>query len=251
MGTPNSYFGMVDMEACFAYLRQLNMVSMALRIILAMLMGGLVGFERERKRRPAGFRTYMLVALGAALTMILSQYLDLMLKTQWLAIADGSKTDVSRFGAQVINGVGFLGAGTIIVTGRQEVKGLTTAAGLWASACMGLAIGAGFYECMLVGFLLIELCMRVLPYIENWVMAKARNLNIYIEMDSIENLGNIVARMKAENIMIYDVEIDKEQNAHMSQINALFNVRLPQKQQHTEILAKLSMLDGIIGIEEV
>ena len=147
--------------------------------------------------------------------------------------------------------MGFLGAGTIIVTGRQEVKGLTTAAGLWASACMGLAIGAGFYECMLVGFLLIELCMRVLPYIENWVMAKARNLNIYIEMDSIENLGNIVARMKAENIMIYDVEIDKEQTAHMSQINALFSVRLPQKQQHTEILAKLSMLDGIISIEEV
>ena len=239
------------MGSFFEYLRQLNLVSMVLRIILAMLMGGLVGFERERKRRPAGFRTYMLVALGAALTMILSQYLDLMLKTQWAVIAEGSKTDVSRFGAQVINGVGFLGAGTIIVTGRQEVKGLTTAAGLWASACMGLAIGAGFYECMIVGFLLIELCMRVLPFIENWIMAKARNLNIYIEMDSIENMGNIISRMKAEDITIYDVEIDKEHQAHMSQINALFNVRLSQKQQHTEILAKLSMLDGIISIEEV
>ena len=239
------------MGTCFEYLRQLNIASMLLRIVLAMLMGGLVGFERERKRRPAGFRTYMLVALGAALTVMLSQYLDLMLKTQWAVAADGGKTDVSRFGAQVINGVGFLGAGTIIVTGRQEVKGLTTAAGLWASACMGLAIGAGFYECMLVGFLLIVLCMRVLPFIENWIMAKARNLNIYIEMDSIENLGCIVSRMKAESILIYDVEIDKEQKAHMSQINALFNVRLPQKQQHTEILAMLSMLDGIISIEEV
>ena len=251
IGTPNSYPGMADMGTCFEYLRQLNMASMVLRIVLAMLMGGLVGFERERKRRPAGFRTYMLVALGAALTMILSQYLNLMLNTQWAAIAEGSKTDVSRFGAQVINGVGFLGAGTIIVTGRQEVKGLTTAAGLWASACMGLAIGAGFYECMIVGFLLIELCMRVLPFVENWIMAKARNLNIYIEMDSIENLGNIVGRMKAEDITIYDVEIDKQQQAHMSQINALFYVRLPQKQQHTEILARLSMLDGIISIEEV
>ena len=177
-GTPNSYPEMADMGSFFEYLRQLNLVSMVLRIVLAMLMGGLVGFERERKRRPAGFRTYMLVALGAALTMILSQYLNLMLNTQWAAIAEGSKTDVSRFGAQVINGVGFLGAGTIIVTGRQEVKGLTTAAGLWASACMGLAIGAGFYECMIVGILLIELCMRVLPFVENWIMAKARNLNI-------------------------------------------------------------------------
>ena len=163
---------------------------MMLRIILALLMGGLIGMERERKRRPAGFRTYMLVALGAALTVILSQYLDYMINNPWAEISAsiGVKTDASRFGAQVINGVGFLGAGTIIVTGRQEVKGLTTAAGLWASACMGLAIGAGFYECMIVGFILIFLCMRILPLIENAVMAKARNMNIYVEMDSVENV---------------------------------------------------------------
>ena len=98
---------------------------MMLRIILALLMGGLIGMERERKRRPAGFRTYMLVALGAALTVILSQYLDYMINNPWAEISAsiGVKTDASRFGAQVINGVGFLGAGTIIVTGRQEVKG--------------------------------------------------------------------------------------------------------------------------------
>ncbi len=228
------------------------MVSMVLRIVLAMLMGGLIGFERERKHRPAGFRTYMLVALGAALTLILGQYQDYMMNNGWsdLAVA-WPKADVARFGAQVINGVGFLGAGTIIVTGHQEVKGLTTAAGLWASACMGLAIGAGFYECMLVGFLLIVICMRVLPSVENWIMAKARNLNIYIEMDSIENLGNVVNRMKAEGIILYDVEIDKQQNGQKSQINATFNIQLPQKQHHTEILAMLSMLDGIISIEEV
>ena len=70
----------------------------------------------------------------------------------------------------MINGIGFLGAGTIIVTGRQEVKGLTTAAGLWASACMGLAIGAGFYECVILGFLLIFLSIRLLPYFENWII---------------------------------------------------------------------------------
>lgn len=130
------------------YLRQLNIWSMMLRVLCAMAAGGLVGFEREKKGRPAGFRTYMLVALGAALTIMLSQYLNLMFEGSWKEISDslGIKTDVSRLGAQVINGVGFLGAGTIIVTGRREVKGLTTAAGLWASACMGLAIGAGFYE---------------------------------------------------------------------------------------------------------
>ena len=226
---------------------------MMLRIILALLMGGLIGMERERKRRPAGFRTYMLVALGAALTVILSQYLDYMINNPWAEISAsiGVKTDASRFGAQVINGVGFLGAGTIIVTGRQEVKGLTTAAGLWASACMGLAIGAGFYECMIVGFILIFLCMRILPLIENAVMAKARNMNIYVEMDSVENVGAIVSLIKSENITLYDLEIDKEQHEHLTQINAVFSLHLPHKEDHPEVLARLSTLDGIITIEEV
>ena len=109
-----------------------------------------IGLERGRKGRAAGFRTYMLVCLGAALTMLLGQYEFEMLNFHWQSLSGGQTTDVTRFSAQVINGVGFLGAGTIIVTGRQEVKGLTTAAGLWASACVGLAIGAGFYECVLL-----------------------------------------------------------------------------------------------------
>ena len=209
------------MDEFFAPLRELNIYTMMLRIMLAMLMGGIVGFEREKKRRPAGFRTYMLVALGAALTMILSQYLTYMLNNPWLETANkvGVKTDVSRFGAQVINGVGFLGAGTIIVTGRQEVKGLTTAAGLWASACMGLAIGAGFYECMIVGIVLIVLSMKLLPAIEDAMLAYSRNMTIYVEMDSFENLGNIVNRIKSEGIILYDVEIEKDKIEHMARFS--------------------------------
>ena len=140
---------------CLDFLRELNIWSVMLRLTVAMAFGGLIGMERGKKRRAAGFRTYMLVCLGAALTMLLSQYEYGMLTSAWSQTASqlGIRTDVSRFGAQVINGIGFLGAGTIIVTGRQEVKGLTTAAGLWASACMGLAIGAGFYECVLLAFL--------------------------------------------------------------------------------------------------
>ena len=128
------------------YLRELNFVSIALRLLLSAVIGFSLGMERGRKRRPAGCRTYMLVCMGATLTLLLSQYEYYMLTNRWydLALEIGIRTDVSRFGAQVINGVGFLGAGTILVTGRREVKGLTTAAGLWASACMGLAIGAGF-----------------------------------------------------------------------------------------------------------
>ena len=231
------------------YLRQLNIWSMMLRVLCAMAAGGLVGFEREKKGRPAGFRTYMLVALGAALTIMLSQYLNLMFEGPWKEISDslGIKTDVSRLGAQVINGVGFLGAGTIIVTGRREVKGLTTAAGLWASACMGLAIGAGFYECMLISFLLIVMSMKFLPYIENLIMSKAVNMSVYIEVDNIENLGSVLGFLKREEVRIYEVELDKQQNDHVSQINSL----LPMRCQHTELLAALSTLEGVISIEEV
>ena len=112
------------------YLRELNLASVMLRLSLAMIFGGVIGLERGRKRRPAGFRTYMLVCLGATLTMLLGQYQAVMLDTVWLDTAQkfGSYNDISRFSAQVINGIGFLGAGTILVTGRQEVKGMTTAA---------------------------------------------------------------------------------------------------------------------------
>ena len=121
------------MTETIAYLREFHFASVVLRLALAMLLGGCIGLERERKRRPAGFRTYMLVCLGATLTVLLSLYEFTMVTGPWSDICAeiGIKTDVSRFGAQVINGIGFLGAGTILVTGRQQVKGLTTAAGLW------------------------------------------------------------------------------------------------------------------------
>ena len=235
------------------YLRQLNIWSMMLRVLCAMAAGGLVGFERERKGRPAGFRTYMLVALGAALTIMLSQYFNLMFEGPWKEMCDslGIRTDVSRLGAQVINGVGFLGAGTIIVTGRREVKGLTTAAGLWASACMGLAIGAGFYECMIVGVALIVISMKLLPLIEDAMLSSSRNMTIYVEMDSFENLGNIVNRIKAEGVHLYDVEIEKDKREHMARFSVLCSMRLPRRREHAELLAALSTLDGVVAIDEV
>jgi putative Mg2+ transporter-C (MgtC) family protein len=111
------------------YLREWNTISVIVRLTIAMLCGGLIGLERASKRRAAGFRTYMVVCLGATLAMLLNQYIDHMLVNVWQI---SQTTDAARLGAQVINGIGFLGAGTILVTRRQEVKGLTTAAGLWA-----------------------------------------------------------------------------------------------------------------------
>ena len=142
---------MSSFNEIITYLRGFNDASIILRLAMALLLGGLIGMERERRRRPAGYRTHMLVCLGATLTMLISQHL----------LQKGLALDATRLGAQVISGIGFLGAGTIIVTGRHKVKGLTTAAGLWASACMGLAIGIGFYEGALLTCFIILMTRQV------------------------------------------------------------------------------------------
>ena len=157
---------------------------------------------------------------------------------------------MSRLGAQVINGIGFLGAGTIIVTGHQEVKGLTTAAGLWASACMGLAIGAGFVEGALVGCLLIVLTIVVLTRIERLLMARARNINLYVEFVNVEDVGKIISAIKAQSIRIFDVEIHKSKGIGVNQ-SAVFSIRLPKRMPHTTVLSVLASVEQVRSVEEL
>ena len=249
-GTRRGVVGLIGALNC---LRELNTASVLLRLVLAMLFGGMIGLERGRKGRAAGFRTYMLVCLGAALTMLLSQYEYYMITHDWaeLAAEIGLRTDVSRFGAQVVNGIGFLGAGTIIVTGHQEVKGMTTAAGLWASACTGLAIGAGFYECVLLAFLLISLVIRVLPHVENYIVENARNMNIYVEFNSLDDVGDILNRIKSQDVQIYDVEIDHGREEKSRHPSAVFSIHLNHKQMHTQVLAAISELESVRIIDEI
>ncbi|MBQ2693056.1 MAG: MgtC/SapB family protein, partial [Clostridia bacterium] len=176
------------------YLRDFNTASVFLRLILALVMGGLIGLDRGLRHRPAGPRTYTLVCIGASLTMVLSQYEYVMLTTDWAPMAEavGLRTDVSRFGAQVINGIGFLGAGTVIATNQQKVKGLTTASGLWASACLGLVIGAGFYEAAIFAFLLILVTMWLLRPVEEYFIERSRNINLYVEFRSMGDMGAVL-----------------------------------------------------------
>lgn len=241
------------MLACFDYLRELNAASMFVRLLMAMLFGGLVGLNRQRKHRPAGFRTHMLVCMGAALTMLLSQYEYTMLETVWAARAAsvGSKVDVARFGAQVINGIGFLGAGTIIVTSRQKVQGLTTAAGLWASACMGLAIGAGFYECVILVFVIMMIVFRTLPFVENLLMERARNMNIYVEFQSILDVSPLIGRIKSCDVHIYEVELQRDGMEKGGHPSAVFTIRLNKSMSHAQVLAIISDSPNICTVEEV
>ena len=234
-------------------LRQLNMGSLILRLCLAMFFGGLIGLNRTRKRRAAGFRTYMLVCMGSALTLLMAQYAVVMLNTQWGAIRTQLHltTDVARFSAQVINGIGFLGAGTVLITGRQEVKGLTTAAGLWTSACMGIAIGAGFYEVVIVAFILVVLSVWFLPLIETSMVERASQMNIFVEFKSINHLSGLIASLKAHDVHIYDIDIEREHKKQYTRPNAVIMMHLNRPIQHTKLISALAELDGVYSIKEI
>ena len=207
--------------------------------------------ERGRKHRPAGFRTYILVCVGAALTMILSAYIVAMDAT-WREIAPNfTKTDYSRFGAQVINGIGFLGAGTIIITGKNQVKGMTTAAGLWASACMGLAIGAGFYIGALVGCILIILTVTVFGKIEYFITSRSRNITVYLEFDNTDNITDILENIKSCGVRIFDVELNKASHSASKYPSAILTMRLPKKLSHTGLVAEIAKTESVRMIEEL
>ena len=227
---------------------------MLLRLFVAAFCGGIIGIERGKKRRAAGFRTHMLVCMGAALTMVLGIYLHVMVQSEmWgLSNPDGYRIDVSRFGAQVINGIGFIGAGTIIVTGRQQVKGMTTAAGFWASACMGLAIGAGFYSAALIACVLILLTIVLFSRLESWILSRSRNINLYIEVDGMDGVSEIVEAANRENVRIFDVEIFKPKPAEdIFYPRAIFTLQLPKKKTHTEFMTVIARLEAVRSIEEL
>ncbi|MCQ2510576.1 MAG: MgtC/SapB family protein [Lachnospiraceae bacterium] len=237
----------------FEYLREFNFVSVCFRLFMAMIFGGVLGLERAKKGRAAGFRTYMFVCIGAALTVLLSQYEAVLLTTRWADVVQevGVKSDVSRFGAQVINGIGFLGAGTIITVRQQQVKGLTTAAGLWASACMGLAIGAGFYEAVLMSFVLIFLSIGVFHQLELNLIENTAEMTLYIEFTSLNNISPVITKLKELQARIYSVEIDRGKKGNGMYPNAVFSLHLQTRIPHSQVVSTLSGMDGVTMIKEI
>jgi len=224
------------------HLRHLNNASIVLRLILALIFGGIIGLERERKGRPAGFRTHMLVCMGASLVMMINQYV-----TFELAIP----SDPVRLGAQVISGIGFLGAGTIIVTGRQQVKGLTTAAGLWASACMGLAIGVGFYEGAILSCFFIYTAIKLLNRFDSYIISTSKNMRVYIELSQSRDLGKIISGLKQMDLKINDVQVTKGRSDDADATNAIFDLQIKNKMKHAEIIMNIAMVDGVGSVEEI
>jgi len=220
---------------------------------MALFLGAFIGMERERTNNAAGMRTHMIVCIGAALTMLLSQYEVFMSLTHWREIVQtyGIKLDVSRYSAQVINGIGFLGAGTVIVNRKQEVKGLTTAASLWASGCLGIVIGAGFYECVLFAFIMIFACNLFFSAISEKIIVNSRNINVYVEYLHGTDLRTILLYLKSMGISIYDVDIDKGRPKSGINPSAVLLMQLPQSENHNNVIKKIADLECITQVDEV
>ena len=163
-------------------LRDLNVLSVCVRLLLAMAFGGTIGFERGIRQRAAGLRTHMLLCVGAASTMLVSQYI----------YASYGVGDPARLSAQVISGIGFLAAGTIIVTRRNQIKGLTTAATLWAKACMGLAVGVGFYECALAMYVILIFILLLVNMVDPKYLKIPTSTALYLEVRRDVGLGNAI-----------------------------------------------------------
>ena len=211
-----------------------RLAMVAVKLVLALVCGGILGVERGRKKRPAGFRTYMLVCMGASLVMMTNQFICEQYMTG----------DPSRLGAQVISGIGFLGAGTIITTGHSRVKGLTTAAGLWASGCIGLAIGIGFFEGAILGTFMIFIAMASLSSIDERFVSSARMVMLYVELENLAAIKTLVAFLKEKDVKLVDIETESVSKSNGGGIAATVTVKVPNQKMMQMITYMVEAVQG-------
>lgn len=187
----------MDWNSIYKMVNQFSEISAIVRIFLAMLLGGIIGIEREKSKRPAGFRTHILVCVGACMTSLIGLLV-------WYEMGD--VTDPVRISAQVISGIGFLGVGTILVKENDHITGLTTAAGLWTTAAIGIACGYGFYSIALVGTLVVTLTSAILFKLEKGYRRRNCTRSIYLEIVGTEMVNEYVdwflLELKAKNVLI-------------------------------------------------
>ena len=222
------------------YLSDLTLVTMLVRVLLAALAGGLVGLEREFHGRAAGIRTHMLVCLGAALSALIGAYLSVEMGEM------GINSDAQRTGAQVISGVGFLGAGTILVKkGNSRISGLTTAAGLWATAAVGLAVGYGLYEAAYVTVFVVMLAFTLVSRMEYRMTRKRQRLFVYLEIDSVQSV-QIMAEKLATEYAGVEIQVTPPRSGTANHVGMEALIRIPPKKSVAAKIQKLNQLEHVV-----
>ena len=222
-------------------LREVTYLAVGVRIAAAVLIGGFLGLERGMKNRPAGLRTYMLVCVGACMIMLTNQYIYQVFSTG----------DPVRMGAQVVSGIGFLGAGTIVVTRRNQIKGLTTAAGLWTAAGVGLALGIGFYEAAVCGGIAVFVIITLLQRMDNNMHRRSKQVEAYIELSREISLGDFLRAVRDSGLEISNVQ--REQGADSDTKNRAYigTIKAQKRGNHEEILEIVQEIPGVAYLEEL
>lgn len=235
-------------------MQDFSLINVSVRLLLAMLAGGVIGWGRSKQARPAGLRTYMLISIGAAMSVLLALYQYSMLKGPWAEIVEevGFKYDGSRFAAQVITGIGFLGAGIIVKAAHQQVSGLTTATGLFATVCMSVAAGAGFYECVIISTAIIVLVLNVMSPLEGAFKRRLRNITLNVEFYSVEDISTITDVMKRQQAQIFDIDIERTEQKGDKYPSAIFILQLSRaNHSHSGILSSLAELPCVRSVQEL
>lgn len=228
---------------CFDFIREMDMLAITARLLLAVLCGGIIGLEREVRRRSAGFRTHILICMGSAITILTNLYLYQVMHLF---------TDISRMGAQVIAGVSFVGAGTIIVTRRHRVKGLTTAAGLWTASIIGLACGAGYAECAFFSTLMVMLAELVLIRVEYRYVKRNRDVNIYVEYSLPITVQRLVRFLRAEKIPMRDMEVNRIADGEgCYRYSAILTIQIAREELEQKIISQFEQTDGVLTVEKL
>lgn len=221
--------------------REITHLAIVLRIVIAVLCGGAIGLERGLKNRPAGMRTYMLVCVGACLIMLTNQYLYQVTQAG----------DPMRLGAQVVSGIGFLGAGTIIVTRHNQIKGLTTAAGLWSAAGVGLALGVGFYEAALVAGLAIFVVLTLLQRWDDQMHSKTRVLEVYVELAEGVTVGAFIRGVRDLELEINNIQMEQEGSTESNSRGLIATLKAQKRCSHTMLMDKIRTISGVRYLEEL
>lgn len=214
-------------------------LSIFIRLIAAMIMGALVGYERAYKKSTAGLRTFSLVCVASSLTMIINEHL----------IHEYGTGDAARLAAQVISGIGFLGMGSIILTSRNQIRGLTTAATLWATAILGIAIGAGMIITSLVSFAVMMFITVILSPISKHLQKYNHIITIYLEVDRNTGIQQLISSFTEKGYEV--IQLEKHKNSLEEDLMLQLDLDLKGRYLHSDVISQLSQIESILYIEEV
>lgn len=222
---------------CYAVLQDINLISIVVRILLAAFLGGILGIERAKNNQAAGMRTYMLVCIGATVVMLTSQYMAKYFATG----------DPARLGAQVISGIGFLGAGSIMTGGKLEVRGLTTAAGLWTAACIGLAVGIGFYSGGILGTCAVYLTVSWLKPVAYHFSRDDNSFGLYVAVTCTDYLPAVYKLIEEYDGYLSDKKVT-EHRADGS-CGVILSIKLPREKNPDELIELLSLENHVTEVQ--